>query len=385
MIKRWIDWYQARRQRTAQNEPLTITGRFFLIAAVICGYAVIDTSVIPLTSYVLALFAVAGIAGFVFRPNVECRFTQPELVCCGEQLTANLQLRNLSSHAGYDLTVQLPDLPAGWQLETNERFLSHLAPGQTETLSFRVTTTRRGIYPLPSVRVVSTFPFNLFKWGVRIEPNGRSVIAPAYNTNDVHAVITAMGLEIADHSGQRRTASSMEYVGSREFAPGSPVRRWDFATWARLGRPAVREFADGSDQRAMLIVDLERTASAGDEADERVEQLLSRAAATVAALDKQHAEIQLVLIGETIEQVGGTKGSALPRMLESLAGAQAANDIDWAAAEQQVVRPGNASVFAILARQDAARQKLLDSLGSGTHDVHVEVQGDTVDGSDSVE
>ncbi len=54
------------------------------------------------------------------------------------------------------------------------------------------------------------------------------------------------------------SGDALDYTGSREYQVGMPVRRWDFTSWARLGRPIVREFQSPSIQLVTLIVDTSR-------------------------------------------------------------------------------------------------------------------------------
>jgi uncharacterized protein (DUF58 family) len=52
-----------------------------------------------------------------------------------------------------------------------------------------------------------------------------------------------------------RVGESMEYIGNREYIPGEPARRLDFRSWARLGRPVVREFQEEYYCHVALILD----------------------------------------------------------------------------------------------------------------------------------
>ena len=46
-----------------------------------------------------------------------------------------------------------------------------------------------------------------------------------------------------------------EYIGSREYQPGMQVRRRDFASLARTGKPTLREFSEGEELKVALISD----------------------------------------------------------------------------------------------------------------------------------
>jgi uncharacterized protein (DUF58 family) len=48
---------------------------------------------------------------------------------------------------------------------------------------------------------------------------------------------------------------SPEYIGNREYRPGDSQRRVDFKSWARLGRPVIREYQEEYYCRVALILD----------------------------------------------------------------------------------------------------------------------------------
>jgi hypothetical protein len=47
----------------------------------------------------------------------------------------------------------------------------------------------------------------------------------------------------------------IHYIGSREYREGVPVRNWDFSSWARLGKPILREFSSPASRSVRIVVD----------------------------------------------------------------------------------------------------------------------------------
>ncbi len=91
--------------------------------------------------------------------------------------------------------------------------------------------------------------------------------------------------DLQEHTASMKSSLLMnDYVGSREYQIGMPVRRWDFASWARLGKPAVREFAGHSDTLLVIVVD---TSSPHHrfQLDEAYESALSTAAGLIDQFD----------------------------------------------------------------------------------------------------
>ena len=48
---------------------------------------------------------------------------------------------------------------------------------------------------------------------------------------------------------------SLEFVGTREYREGDPLRKIDWRSWARLGRPVVREYQEEYFSRIALVLD----------------------------------------------------------------------------------------------------------------------------------
>ena len=85
-----------------------------------------------------------------------------------------------------------------------------------------------------------------------------------------------------------------------------PVRRWDFSSWARLGRPIIREFQSPSIQSVTLIVDTSLgPTAAGDAPDATLERLLSLAATLIGELTRKLVHVRLYLTDEEPDVMSG--------------------------------------------------------------------------------
>ncbi|QDT58630.1 hypothetical protein SV7mr_11230 [Stieleria bergensis] len=116
--------------------------------------------------------------------------------------------------------------------------------------------SRRGVFQLPRFRVTSSFPFFLFHLRKQYDLQTQIAITPAPLQRDQRAVDDAVMEAIGSWAQRLTNGVQLEYLGSREYQDGVAVRRWDFASWARLGRPIVREFQAPSVQSVVLIVDV---------------------------------------------------------------------------------------------------------------------------------
>jgi uncharacterized protein (DUF58 family) len=130
-----------------------------------------------------------------------------------------------------------------------------LAPGESTVVPIRLRADRRGLYELPDLSVHSTFPFNLMRNGSSRHALGSLLVLPTFHP------LTGINLTLGPRyqpGGIALTSNigeSPEYIGNREFAAGDSMRRLDFRSWARTGKPVVREFQEEYYCRIALILD----------------------------------------------------------------------------------------------------------------------------------
>ncbi|KAA1261202.1 hypothetical protein LF1_37480 [Rubripirellula obstinata] len=114
---------------------------------------------------------------------------------------------------------------------------------------------RRGIHILPPVEATTLFPFHLFECKRAWDGNASIAIAPAPLDRDKDVMCGALIDQISRWTRRWQSGDSFDFAGNREYEVGMPVRRWDFRSWARLGRPIVQEFQSPSTRMATIIVD----------------------------------------------------------------------------------------------------------------------------------
>jgi uncharacterized protein (DUF58 family) len=163
--------------------------------------------------------------------------------------------------------------------------------------------SRRGVFQLPPFRVTSSFPFFLFHLRKQYDLETQVAITPAPLQRDQRAVDDAVMQAIGSWAQRLTNGVQLEYLGNREYQEGVSVRRWDFASWARLGRPIVREYQAPSVQSVVLIVDVAKhrlTASGAASRTRRRERqeqaatfefLMSAAASTIDELTLRNIDL----------------------------------------------------------------------------------------------
>lgn len=265
-LKQWV----ARRRRTKRyvpiyalwrswNDEVTTSGKFLIGALIVAGIGTV-TMQLPIYQVFCALVAltlVSLVGGFCSLPLVKVSGTLPSRIVAGESVTTELTVTNKSRHRPlFDVGVGLFDLPPGVDQRGRGQAIALLGKQATETIPVTLTAWRRGLYELPPLRPFTTFPFNLFRIGMPARGDRPVLLVlPSFRPLDSVSVPTTMRYQPGGIALTSNVGESPEYIGNREYVAGEPVRRLDFRSWARLGRPVVREYQEEFYCRIGLIVD----------------------------------------------------------------------------------------------------------------------------------
>jgi uncharacterized protein (DUF58 family) len=248
----------ARLLSRLYHERLTARGRYALWLALILGFVGLDT----LQADVYVLFALTAgplLVALAFalrrRPRVTLRVEMPARLTAGRLATVNVRVQRLDTRAGGPLVV-------GWrwggspelQRETGEIFLSPRPGGDAEgRLSVRAES--RGRFTMPSLGAGRTDPLGLVSTRRVVHPSEVVLAYPRFY--GLQALPLPVGRRY--QPGGIPLASSLgdttEFVGTRDFREGDPLRRVHWRSWARRGRPVVKEYHDEYFSRVALVLD----------------------------------------------------------------------------------------------------------------------------------
>lgn len=190
-------------------------------------------------------------------------------------------------------------------------------PHTTVTVPVAITPLRRGVLRFEGVTVGMADPLGLFR-GLRTFPIPQSLLI--LPKRYALPPITLPGYRKYQRGGVALASSvgeSEEFVSLRDYRPGDPVRHVHWRTWARLGRPVVKEFQDEFFVRHALVLDtfgsLELSAV--------FEEAVSVAASFACTLQTQDSLLDLMFVGaEAFCFTMGRGLAQVQQMLEVLAG-----------------------------------------------------------------
>ena len=239
-------------------DEITLPGKFLVFAILLAGMGTVTVQVPVYQVFcgLTTMLLVAMLGGFVFFPRVEISGRFPDRTSVNVPVTGHLQVRNRSRlRPVFDLTIGFFSLPATLHEESRTHVLRYISRGGQETFPVTVRPQRRGLYSLPKLMAYTTFPFNLFRIGWPVRKMDALLVLPDFHPLQAVNVPPGQTYQPGGVAMTANLGASPEYVGNREYIPGEPVRRLDFRSWARLGKPVVREYQEEYYCRVALIQD----------------------------------------------------------------------------------------------------------------------------------
>ncbi len=249
VVPRWVwDFWRFK---------MTLSGRLLIGATVmsLLGTISVQIPVYQIFCALASLLVLSFFAGIAFRPRVKLAGGLPRTATAGQVVRGEFRITNPGRRAAYDLSLGFIDLTKAIEHTDRELSVDVLSAGETIAMPVTLEPRRRGLYELPELRAYSTFPFDLFRSGSSALPMPPLLVVPAFHALVDVSVPVGMrhqpgGIALTSNIGE-----SPEYIGNREYVPGEPVRRIDFRSWARLGKPVVREFQEEYYCRIALVLD----------------------------------------------------------------------------------------------------------------------------------
>ncbi len=165
------------------------------------------------------------------------------------------------------------------------------------------------------------------------------------------------------HSGH--VGESEEFVATRDYRPGDPVRRIHWRGWARTGHPVVREYQDEFFVRHALVLD-----TFTSEASAAFEDAISLTASYVVTLPRTDSLLDLVFVGDRPHRLTTGRGTGQEQhLLEALAclGPAAPGGFQTLADRLLGQASQMTGIVLVLVAWDAPRRRLVEGLrASGT-------------------
>jgi len=156
---------------------------------------------------------------------------------------------------------------------------------------------------------------------------------------------------------------SEEFVGLREYRSGDPIRDIHWASWAKTGKPIVKQYQEEYFSRHALILDT----FISKRGTELFEETVSVAASFISNIELGESLLDLMFVGT--EAYCFTSGRSLggsERMLEILASVKESQDGNFKDLNDRVIERASllSGCICVFLAWDEPRKALVKSLGS---------------------
>lgn len=320
-------------------------------------------------AYAFGLWTVALLGIWFGRPRVSLTATHADRVSAGETLDVEIFV-SAGARRGFGLFV-LPDrLPPAVDAVPDEgAALPPLLPGVPSRLRLGLLCRRRGVYQLSGFRVETALPVGLMVAQQVFAAPRQLHVVPRFTPLARMIVPRGRRSQPGGTVSDSRQGDSFEFIGSREYRPGDPIRSIDWRATARLSRTVVREYREEFQQSAALILDIHAPAPPGLPPPPVFESAVSLTAALSDWMARSEYTIDLFAAGQSpVLLRDGAGQPEKERILELLAEADAVTDgayrPDWDALEAMLSERMYriTLLVCVFLDWDPARQKLVERL-----------------------
>lgn len=375
-----------------------------LIAAGMFGIDTRQTLAYQLFSLLLILLLLAILSSkfFIFRMRLTAQRHLPQFATIGETLHYRVQLQNHTQKRQHDLTLRenIKLVPPNFEtflrvkepgqekrnwfdnyvgyprwlwmmkiskgVEIAEQSLPPIPPKGKIEIKMTLSPLRRGYIHFTGISLARPDPFGLFNALYTLSISDSLLILPKrYPVGE----ITLSGSRKYQRGGIQLATSigdAEEFISLREYRPGDPLRHIHWKSFAKLGKPVVKEYQDEFFVRHALILDTFTEQSTSTcELFETFESAVSVAASFVAAPRSDEILLDLMFIGTRAYNFTGGRGlGQTEQLLEILACVEACTDQPFSQLYPLVMEHTAAlsGCVIVLLNWDDARQHLVQLL-----------------------
>ncbi|MET0556995.1 MAG: DUF58 domain-containing protein, partial [Vicinamibacteria bacterium] len=248
----------ARAVSRLYRDRLTARGRYALWLSAALAFFGLDTQqalVYVLFALAVAPWLVAGVLALRFRPRVALEANLPSRVTAGRPAPVRVRVTTAGERPSGPLVVgSRAGGSAGIRYQPDDLFLA-CAPGEAASGLLEVAAPERGRFTLPALGVGRTDPLGLLSTR-RLARPGEVVLAyPRFFEMPELSLPPGRryqpgGIPLASSLGD-----ATEFVGTRDYRDGDPLRRIHWRSWARRGQPVVKEYHEEYFSRVALVLD----------------------------------------------------------------------------------------------------------------------------------
>jgi uncharacterized protein (DUF58 family) len=374
------------RSLLALYRAFTREGRWLFMVALVTGALAVDvthTQVYVLFSVLVSAILASLIVSASLRlPELSLRVHAPSRVFVGAEASFVVECaRTAPGRATAPLRVEGPFLPYFGRWLEHPPSIAEVGFGTSSSAILKARFSERGDLTLGRFRVSALVPLGLASGPpLQSAPVRLRVVPRPANVLRLGMALAARhqpgGVALAS-----RTGESMDLRGVRPYRTGDRIRDLSARTWARTGKPAVREYQEEYFTRVGVVLDCVAPRRRSVRSEDAFDAAVSLTAGVVAHLGRGDALVDLLVTGGEIHALTlGRSLGFLEQALDHLAGAEIETSVDRARL-LELLRPylvRLSAVVMIVDGWDDAREAFLRGVEKSGVRVHCVVVGDPV-------
>ncbi len=312
----------------------TREGRWLFLVALVTGAFAVDvthTQVYVLFSLLVSVILASLLVSRSLRlPELSLRVHAPPRVFVGAEVTFVVECACTAPGPSTPwLRVEGPFLPYFGRWLSRPEPMVDVGFGTSSSTTLKARFSERGDLTLGRFRVSALVPLGLASGPPLQSAPVRLRVVPR------PANVVRLGMELATRHQPggvalaSKTGESMDLRGVRPYRKGDRIRDVSARTWARTGKPAVREYQEEYFTRVGVVLDCVAPRRRSARSEEAFEAAVSLTAGVVAHLGRGDALVDLLVTGGEIHALTlGRSLGFLEQALDHLAVADLEANVD---------------------------------------------------------
>lgn len=238
---------------------LTFSGRIIVACAMLSApisFVALNTTAYMFFTMISSIIIIAYFFNFFYRPHIRCLRILPGLVETGVRISYLLNITNTGKKTLYSLRAKEFFWSVYITYESQDE-IEKLLPGENVIHEVSLIPEKRGVYYSEGVRIYSDFPFNIFTWGKKSAENARMIVFPSYKRLESFDLKPARKFQPGGIALSSNVGDSTEFFGTREYVYGDNPKHIHWKSWARSGKPVIKEFQEEFFVRLAMVIDTE--------------------------------------------------------------------------------------------------------------------------------
>ena len=348
------------------RERFTLPGRLVWAVIVFSAMVGVDTSrttAFQVFCFFCVVMFLSLVASRFFFCSIKAVRVLPRLGTVGQPLHYSIQLKNHgpSKETGLgcreimrDTRPGLEELQAGdWPMRLHKIYrllkkksywtyprgevlpLPALGPGATAEIRTSIVPVSRGRLSFEDIDIVRPDPFNLVNAFRHVSRTQSVLILPQRYPLPPINLPSVRKHQPGGFSIAHSVGDSEEFLSMRDYQPGDPLRRIHWRSWAKTGKPIIKEYQEEFFVRHALILDT----FPGGQPTRIFEEAVSVAASFASSVQTRESLLDLMFVGN--KAYCFTTGRSLTHdglMLEVLASVTPSRDKPFSSLPPVVLR-----------------------------------------------